>query len=287
MALDITQVQIPLSAPLDLDVILFGGQDFRWEREGQWYAGWLGDTPVRLRTGQGHLEVLSPLPQEAACARIRRFFRLEDDWEAIRTALGADAILAQVMAQWPGLRLVHQEPWLTLAYFICSTNTHIPRISRMVEALAQTLGEPLDFQGKCRWRFPPPEAIAQAGEERLRSLGLGYRAPLLWRTACLLAEEAEDLDTLALLATHDLRQRLLALPGVGDKVADLVLLLGFGRTEAFPIDRWVHRALVEWYSIPPPHTYRHLHAWAQERWGPWAGYAQLYLFYAMRRHSLQ
>lgn len=283
MAGGITRVILPLLVPIDLETTLCNGQDFRWKREGEGYVGWLGDVPAFLRVVQGNLEVLSPLPEEAH-ARVRRLFRLDDDQEAVQSVLARDPLVASAMRRWPGLRLLRLEPWPTLASFICTAHANIPRITRMVEALAQALGEPVDFRGKRRWRFPSPQAVAQAGEHGLRSLGLGFRAKYLWGTACLLAQGKVDLDALAHLPTEDLRQHLMALPGVGEKVADCVLLLGFGRTEAFPIDRWVRRALIEWYHLPAPHTYCRLRAWAQERWEKWAGYAQLYLFHS-RRHA--
>jgi len=282
MAGAVRRTLLPLAGPLDLEATLFSGQDFRWEREGEGFAGWLGDAPVLLRPREGYLEAFSPLPEGEAVARLRRLFRWDDRGEEVRGVLASDPLLARALARWPGLRLLHLEPWPALASFICSAHAHLPRITRMVRALSSALGEPVEFLGRVRWRFPTPHALARAGEGALRSLGLGFRAKALGRTARLLAQEAVSLEALALLPTPLLRRRLLALPGVGEKVADCVLLLGFGRTEAFPIDRWVRRALVEGYALPPPHTYRRLQGWARERWGVWAGYAQLYLFHAWR-----
>ncbi|GBD10648.1 DNA-3-methyladenine glycosylase [bacterium HR23] len=288
MAQGLTCIRVPLDTPLDLEATLFSGQDFRWDREGDGYVGWLGDAPVLLQRAPSGLVALTSLPEGEAHARLRRFLRLDDDLDAIRTALAGDGVLARCMASWPGLRLVRLEPWPALAFFLCSQHAPIPRITRMLNALAQALGEPVVFLGRERWRFPTPTAIAGAGPERLAALRLGYRAEYLWRTACLLAQGRAHLDVLASLPTEEARRRLLALPGVGEKVADCVLLLGFGRTDAFPVDRWVRRALVEWYGLPPPYTERRLRAWAQERWGSLAGYAQLYLFHHRRTvHLLQ
>ncbi|MCS7207428.1 MAG: 8-oxoguanine DNA glycosylase [Dehalococcoidia bacterium] len=282
MACRVTRAVVPLQSPLDLQTTLFSGQDFRWEPEGDGYVGWLGDAPVLLRPVRTALEAHSPLPAEETAARLRCYFRLDDDLQAVHRALAEDGPVAQAMRRWQGLRLLRLDAWHALASYICSAQANIPRITRMVHALARHLGEPVHFMERVLWRFPTPHTIAQAGEGVLRALGLGYRAPHLWQTACQIAQGEVDLAALASLPTEDLRQCLRDLPGVGDKVADCVLLLGYGRTEAFPIDVWVRRALREGYSIPPPHTYRRLREWAVQRWGHYAGYAQLYLFHHWR-----
>ncbi|MFN3974759.1 MAG: DNA-3-methyladenine glycosylase family protein, partial [Dehalococcoidia bacterium] len=214
MADRITRAKLLLTTPLDLATTLFSGQDFRWKQEGDGYVGWLGEAPAFLRIVQGHLEVLSPLPEEEAIAGARRLFRLDDDLQAIQSALAGDPPVARAMGRWPGLRLLRLEPWPTLASFICSARAKIHHITRMVDALSSALGNPVDFLDKRRWRFPSPLALAHAGEARLRTLGLGLRAERLWHTACLVAHGQVDLQGLALLPTEDLRQRLMALPGV-------------------------------------------------------------------------
>ena len=78
-------------------------------------------------------------------------------------------------------------------------------------------------------------------------------------------------------------QALLDLPGVGPKVADCFLLYGLGRLEAAPVDVWIHRIVSELYfkgrKVSRLMTARFL----RERFGEWAGYAQLYLFDYARR----
>jgi len=75
--------------------------------------------------------------------------------------------------------------------------------------------------------------------------------------------------------------RLLELPGVGDKVADCVLLFGCAHDEAFPVDVWVERLLRGWYGFADASRGR-LADRARERFGPRAGVAQQFLFHAAR-----
>jgi N-glycosylase/DNA lyase len=78
------------------------------------------------------------------------------------------------------------------------------------------------------------------------------------------------------------REALLDLSGVGEKVADCVLLFGLGHREAFPVDVWVKRAMESLYFRGYRRTTRDVQAFARERFGALAGLAQQHLFYFAR-----
>ena len=282
--------------PLDLALSLKGGQAFRWRREGEWYRGVVGRLVLRLRRCPEGIEAhaLAPLPAGAQGAEasgpgvassqdellrclLARYFRLDDDLVAIYQAFSDDEALVKAVAACWGLRLLRQDPWECLASFICSVDSNIPRITGTVERLAQSFGEPLTAEGVA-YAFPTPDAVAEAGEEALRRLGLGFRAPYLWRTAQRVVQEDVALKGLCSLPYGEAREWLLSLPGVGEKVADCVLAFSVDRLEAFPIDRWVRRALEEVYLEGRHLPKRALRRWAGERFGPLSAYAQQYLF---------
>jgi N-glycosylase/DNA lyase len=104
--------------------------------------------------------------------------------------------------------------------------------------------------------------------------------------ARLVADRRVHLDAIASMPVGEARGALLALPGVGEKVADCVLLFGFGRREAFPVDVWVQRAVERWYLGGRSRTPRMIRAWAADRFGALAGYAQQHLFAGARRLGL-
>jgi N-glycosylase/DNA lyase len=79
---------------------------------------------------------------------------------------------------------------------------------------------------------------------------------------------------------EDARARLTALPGVGPKIADCVLLFGLDRLEAFPVDRWIRRATQELSSRRGARD-QELAEWAR-RLGPGRGYLQQILFHLRR-----
>ena len=284
---------LPLHQPLDLETTLDSGQLFRWQRQGGWWSGFVGGHLVRLRGRPGGLEYRTTLrpedpdPEAGMGALLSRFFRLDDDLAAVHRSLSQDPRLAQAITQAPGLRLLRQEPWECLVSFICSTNSNIPRIAGIVERLAQSFGRPVRLGELERFAFPSPEALAETDEARLRALGLGYRAPYVLETARAiaggrLAGGRLSLEELRGQEYETAKETLMGLPGVGPKVADCVLLFALEKLEAFPVDVWLRRVLEEEFSVERKLPYAKLAAWARERFGPWAGYAQQHLYYASR-----
>ncbi len=276
---------LPTTQPLDLPSTLASGQCFRWRPgpAGAW-VGVLGCNIVRLRmTPQGlAIESAPTLPADLA-ERIAAYLRLDDDLPAIQTRLSADSHVAMGIGHYPGLRLLRQDPWEALAGFILSSTSNIPRISRTMEAIAARYGSPVSLDGITRHTFPPREALAEAGELRLRELGCGFRAPYLAGAAMAVATGSLPLWKLRGASYAEALTALTSLHGVGDKVADCVMLFSLDRMEAFPADRWVRRAVAEWYGLGRNLNYQGVREWAWERFGADAGYANQLLFWDRRQ----
>ena len=278
---------LPFDGPLDLPTTLASGQCFRWRADdsGAW-TGVIGSDIVRLaRTPEGVAIESAPSPPAELAERIAAYLRLDDDLPAIQARIGGDERIAEGIERYPGMRIMRQEPWETLAAFILSSTSNIPRIARTVELIADTFGDPLSLDATTRNTFPPPETLADAGEERLRALGCGFRAPYLAQAAAAVADGTLPLGELRAAPYADVRAALTALHGVGDKIADCAMLFSLERMEAFPADRWIRRALVDWYGLPPNVSYDGTRSWAQDRFGSDAGYANQYLFWNVREAS--
>lgn len=288
--------------PFDLALTLQGGQAFRWHERGSWFQGVLGNRLIRLRKSSRGLEICDlsgdaglssqkqPAEQDLHLAeQLSSYFRLDDDLDLIYSEMSKDAPLSLAIHSCWGLRLLRQDPWECLASFICSVDSNIPRIMGTIEQLAQVYGEPIANSIEGISAFPPASALAEAGEEALRGLGLGFRAPFLWKTAQRVAQGDLDLNRLFLMSYDEAKAQLLTLPGVGDKVADCTLAFSLDKPEAFPIDRWVRRALEEEYLNGERLSDRKLGNWARERFGSLGSYAQQYLFQwkrAQRKRSI-
>ncbi len=280
---------IPFTRPLDLITTLESGQAFRWEREGEWLTGVIFGNIVRTRqTPQGVEFSCAPDDERSIEPLFRDYLRLDDDLEAICERIDIDERIGAALRRFPGIRVLRQEPWECLVSFICSSNSNIPRISRNVEDMAESFGRPVALDGCRRSAFPSPERLANAGEMRLRQLGLGFRAKYVAEVAGIVVDGGLDLFALREASYEEALDALTALPGVGDKVANCALLFSLDKPEAFPVDVWIDRALREWYprhmtgANGKPLTRKAMRPWAQEYFAPHAGYANQYLFQGRR-----
>lgn len=218
-------------------------------------------------------------PNPFTADQMRAYFRLDDDLEAIRVDIG-DHRVDEAFQRYPGLRILSQDPWETLISFVISQVSNVPRISKTVETLATHYGDHLG-DGVSN-AFPRPEQLARADESALRLLGLGYRAPHLVVISNAVADGELFLEPLKYRSYDEAREELMAFPGVGPKVADCSLLFSLDHLEGFPVDRWVIRAVEDWYDISPGTTQEAMGRWARDSFGQYAGYAGQYLFHARR-----
>jgi len=269
------------AADFSLQATLTSGQTFRWTFHGEWWYGFLGSSVVKVRQDDGCLKV------EAADAavtpeRVRRYFALDVDYPAILSSIDVDMQVHHAIVQHRGLRILRQDGWETLASFICASFNNIKRIEGMIDHLCQAYGRPVALNGFRGFSFPAPESIAEVSERRLRSLGLGYRAPYLRQTARTVADGALPIEQLRRIDYEAAKRALLGCEGVGDKVADCVALFGCEHYEAFPIDVWMERAM-RYYFRHRTITRARLHDYARRHFGPYAGYAQQYLYHYVRQ----
>lgn len=258
----------------DLRATLNSGQVFRFDEQGGYFFLRVRDRVIRLRQEGPRLEY-------SGCdeAFLRDFFQLEVDLEAIEKELSLDPFVRKAMRSFPGLRVMRQDPWECLVCFICSSASNIPRIRRNIEGLCRLYGHPISLNGYQSFSFPEPGAPLE--EEAMRRAGLGFRARYL---AALTAGCHRGLD-LSGLRRHPYEQAqaaLMQLPGVGEKIADCVLLFSLGFSQAFPVDTWIKRVMQQNYFRGRKVSNPFIRQRAWEKFGLNAGYAQQYLFHYAR-----
>lgn len=264
---------IVLKAPdLDLRATLLCGQCFRWEEQGTGFFGVVSDRAafVSCRDGNLFIDPATP-PKEGEAAFWRDYFDLDRDYEALRRQMASHPVLQQACAFAPGIRILRQPFFETLCSFILSANNNIPRIKGIIERLCACFGPALEDG---HFGFPAPKTLAALGKEDLAPLRCGYRASYLLDAARRMAAGELDEKELKACPMPEARAALQTVLGVGPKVAECVLLYGLGRMEAFPVDVWMRRALLEYFPQGFPEEYRSC-----------AGIAQQVLFHWVRQNG--
>jgi len=275
-----------------LDVTLCCGQVFRWEKKGAWWYGVVGDHALKMRQTRAELEF-----DGANEAIIVHYFGLDDDLQEISGKIGRDEHIRKALREFWGLRIIRQDPWECLISYICATYKNIPAIRHMLLKLTSKFGEKTALEGLKLFTFPTPEKLAGTTEASLATCGLGYRAKYVQNTSKRIFENDFELESLRQLPYEQAKKQLCRLAGVGPKVADCVLLFSLGKTEAFPVDRWIERVILNHYveKLPPElaqklkqragltnSEYAKLNVFGREYFGEYAGYAQEYLYHYER-----
>jgi N-glycosylase/DNA lyase len=161
----------------------------------------------------------------------------------------------------------------------------VPKISRCIEKMSESFGLSLALDGMEFFGFPTPAALARAGESALRKCELGFRAKYIEGIARQVAKGDFDPYSLAALPYDEAKKELMSLKGVGEKVADCVLLFSMDKLEAFPVDRWVKRVAERLFFNGKELSEKKVRLWGTEHYGRYAGYAQQYLFHYMRHRE--
>ena len=208
----------------------------------------------------------------------KKWLSLDIDYKKVNDELidGAgvnDPVISAAEKVSRGIRLLRQESWEALCSFIISQNNNIPRIKKIIEAISEKWGEPVESPvfGK-KYAFPTAEALAGAGEKAIYDMRTGFRAKYIIDAAEKVASGKLDLEKVARMDNAQAFETLMTVKGVGPKVANCTLLFGFGRFDLFPVDVWIKRVLEKYYpSDFDPAVF-----------GGWAGLAQQYLFYYER-----
>jgi N-glycosylase/DNA lyase len=288
-----------LSGGIDLYNTLESGQSYLWRREdGKLYEGddpatWGTEPPwyytvvdgavLRVRQHEDRLEWTASTDAEAT---LRRLLRLDDDLEAIIDSAPEDPMLEAATEYASGLRIVQDPAFGSLISFICSAQMRVSRIHDMVTALADTYGDEVAFDGRTYHAFPTPEQLAATTESALRNLGLGYRAPYVKQTAELVADDEAHPEDARDLPYEEAREYLTQFVGVGEKVADCVLLFSLGHLEAVPLDTWIRSAIEQYYPECDGDNYAETSRAIRKRFGgEYAGYVQTYVFYFLRTNE--
>ena len=224
------------------------------------------------------------------------FFRLYDNQDIIDKTLSKDPVILNIYKKYRGLRLIRQDPFQCIISFVCASNTNIKRIRYMLKNITKKFGKRVIYNGLSFNLFPNVNELSEASIEELVGCGLGYRSKFVKSISNNIKNNL-DLNSLKDMKYLEAKSELTKLFGIGNKIADCVLLFSLEKTEAFPIDIWIYRALFQYYgwmfkdnslikSVKlPENKYKLIHNSINNYFGKYSGYVQQYLYYHIRESN--
>ncbi len=257
---------ITIEKSFDLAQTLDCGQAFRWKETEKGWVGCVNNKVLTISESENQLH-LDCSPHDFDCLW-KDYFDLDTDYDSIRKELSDfSPILKQAIEFAPGIHILKQDSWEALCSFILSQNNNIKRIKGIISKLCENFGE--DLGGV--YSFPSIEKMASLTEDDLAVIKSGFRAKYLMSAAELVASGKINLEEISKKSLEKAKKDLMMIKGVGPKVADCALLYGFYRTECFPMDVWMKRAMEKLFPDNTP-----------EDFGKNAGIAQQYIFHYSR-----
>jgi len=268
---------------IDIDNSINSGQVFLWEKCG---SDWYGIN------GQDILKINKNAVIKSIQNSKTDFFRKNDNMQEIIKSISKDKTVKKAIKQYEGLRIFKQDPFQCMISFIISSNSNIQKIKNSLEKITKKFGEKVKIQNKEFFLFPKPEKLARASIEEIKKCGVGYRAPFIKQAAEMVFSKKIDFKYLEKLDYKEAKKNICLIPGVGNKVADCILLFSLNKLEAFPLDTWMIKILEKYYSNEfkietktiTQKQYEILHEKIVNYFGPYCGYAQQFLF-KMERES--
>lgn len=225
------------------------GQCFRWNKqEDGSYTGVVKNAVLNVKEDKEKV-IITGISDTDIKSLCDDYFDLNTDYDKIKNTLSkVDDNLKTSIKYGNGIRILKQDLWETLISFIISANNNIPRIKVIIERISCKYGNKILWNEKEYYTFPTPESLGKATVENLRALGLGFRDKRVYDTTQMVLKKEIDLEKLKKEQDVDkLREELEKFPGVGDKVADCIMLFSLEKLEVFPVDVWVRRVMNELY----------------------------------------
>ena len=265
-------------ANINFEQSINSGQVFLWEKNANNWWGINGNDIQKINENTHEILSFSKKPMD--------IFRNDDDLPEIFENITKDEIVKNAVRMFPGLRLLRQDPFQCFISFILSSNSNIQKIKLVLQNICKKFGKKTRFEGKNFSLFPEPKVLAKASILDLLGCGLGYRAKFVLTASKIVASGEIDLDYLKKTNYQTTKNVLVNIPGIGNKVADCIMLFSLEKLEAFPLDRWMIKILKKYYSnhfdlsfkTMTEKKYELLHNDIVNYFGKYAGYSQQFLF---------
>lgn len=276
-------VEIELNNLSDFELVhIFEcGQCFRWQKENDGsYTGVIKYGVVNIKKDDDKV-VISGSFDANDKEKICDYFDLNSDYASIKRKLELnDENMKKAIEYGYGIRILNQDSWEMLISFIISAANNIPRISKTIENISRAYGQKITWNKKDYYKFPTPKELSKATVEELRTLNLGFRDKYVYNATKMVCAGEVNLEEIEKMNYKDAKKELMKIQGVGEKVADCILLFSMRKREAFPVDTWIKKVMSQLYNESK--DIKKISAFAESKFGEYGGIAQQYLFYYMR-----
>lgn len=251
------------------------GQCFRWEKaEDGYFEGVAFSKYIRVKKEDDKL-IFQNVSERDYKEIWHNYFDLDNDYERIQKSFGFDEIILKAANFSKGIHILKQEAFETVISFIISANNNIPRIKKIIELLCRNFGKEIKYKNNTFYAFPKAQDLAILTLKDLDIIRAGFRSKYILDAAIKIFNNEVDLLNISFLPYEEAKNELLKIKGVGDKVADCILLFSFSRYNAFPKDVWIKRIMNNCYGDCEC-----------TRFGDYAGIAQQYLYYYGRENKI-
>ena len=265
----------------NIEHILECGQTFLYEKHNEYYEVVSGSEMARIFSYTNKVEIFCTNENY-----FENYFDLKTNYNEIKKDLQFDDTMKKATIYGYGMRILRQHKLETLIGFIISANNNIKRIQKTMFSLCKKFGTKIEHNIGTYYTFPTLKELSKITKEEFLELGAGYRADYLVKTIKYLNENSFNLEKLEQLNTEELNKFLVSLYGIGQKVADCILLFAYSRTDVVPVDTWVDKIYNKYYGEENNKKNRsEIRKEFLNYFKKLSGYAQQYLFYYERDKS--
>lgn len=273
----------------ELEHIFDCGQCFRWNKqEDGSYIGVINSGVLKVSKNKTRV-IFEGILEGDINSIVYDYFDLGTNYEEIKNEFSKiDDSMKKSVDFGYGIRILNQDLWEMIISFIISANNNIPRIKGIIERISEKCGKKVTWKDKDYYLFPTVEELSKLSVSDLRVLGTGFRDKRIYKTTQMILNKEVSIDELNRLKdTEEIREELLKLDGVGEKVADCIMLFALKRYDSFPIDVWVRRVMNKLYIHNEDETKvtkKAIQECAYNLFEEKKGLAQQYLFYWAREN---
>ena len=214
------------------------GQYFLWEKRNNSWYGIYEDSILKitlLRNNNNLIYEYNSFPRIEDWQQY--VFRLDDKYDEIIEGISKkDRIIENITKEYFGLRIMRQKPIQCIISFLCSSNNNIPRIRLILRNLSREFGRKVKWDDDTFYTFPTLKTLSTISQSELLQCGFGYRAEYVRKTVKSIVDQEIDMKFIRESEYTKSKQEIMKLAGVGEKIADCILLFAFDKMQAFPMD---------------------------------------------------